>query len=302
MRKNSLMELLDGKATAKRYRESIKGEVQAMAERGERPPHLVAVLVGNDPASDTYVQNKVRACEKVGIQSTKLQYTSDMLESDLLEKIDELNHDDTVDGFIVQLPLPLHINKYKVIERIDFRKDVDGFHPINIGRMAKDMPAFLPATPNGILKLLEHYQIPTKGKHCVVVGRSDIVGKPISMLMGRWGYPGDCTVTLTHKYTEGLASYTRQADIVITAVGQPSLITGDMLKNGAVGIDVGITRVNDETRERGYVLKGDIDYEQGKERCSYLTPVPGGVGPMTIASLLQNTLLAAKGEVFHEDH
>ena len=295
------MERLDGKATAKRYRESIQAEVSAMKANGQRPPHLVAVLVGNDPASDTYVQNKIKACEKVGIQSTKLQYTSDMVERDLLAKIDELNEDASVDGFIVQLPLPLHIDKYKVIERIDYRKDVDGFHPINIGRMAKDMPAFLPATPNGILKLLEHYQIPTKGKHCVVVGRSDIVGKPISMLMGRWGYPGDCTVTLTHKHTEGLAHYTQQADILITAVGQPSLITSDMLKEGAVGIDVGITRVSDDTSPKGYVLKGDIDPEAGQNKCSYLTPVPGGVGPMTIASLLQNTLLAAKQEVFDDD-
>ncbi len=295
------MELLDGKATAKKYRESIKADVQAMTSNGQRAPHLVAVLVGNDPASDTYVQNKIRACEKVGIQSTKLQYSSDMVEGDLLSKIDELNNDEKVDGFIVQLPLPLHIDKYKVIERIDYRKDVDGFHPINIGRMAKDMPAFLPATPNGILKLLEHYQVPTKGKHCVVVGRSDIVGKPISMLMGRWGYPGDCTVTLTHKYTEQLQQYTQLADILITAVGQPSLITEDMIKTGAVGIDVGITRVNDDTKEKGYVLKGDIDYEAGRAKCGYLTPVPGGIGPMTIASLLQNTLLAAKGEVFEHN-
>lgn len=292
------MQLLDGKATAQYYRENLKEEVEGMQSKGQRPPHLVAVLVGNDPASSTYVNNKIKACDEVGIKSTKLHYDSDITESNLLGKIADLNKDDTVDGFIVQLPLPLHIDKYKVIEAIDYTKDVDGFHPINIGRMAKDMPAFLPATPNGILKLLERYQIPTKGKHCVVVGRSEIVGKPMSILMSRWGYPGDCTVTLTHKYTEGLADYTAQADILISAVGQPGLITNDMVKAGFVGIDVGITRVNDETKKKGYALKGDIDFDNVSEKSSYMTPVPGGVGPMTIVSLLQNTILAAQKAVF----
>lgn len=292
------MQLLDGKATAQHYRENIRQEVEEMTEKGQRAPHLVAVQVGNDPASSTYVDNKVKACEKVGFRSTKLHYDSDLTEQDLLEKIEELNNDRDVDGFIVQLPLPLHIDRYKVIEHIDFKKDVDGFHPINIGRMAKDMPALLPATPNGILKLLERYQIPTKGRHCVVVGRSEIVGKPMSMLMGRWGYPGDCTVTLTHKYTEGLEHYTKQADILITAVGLPGLITKDMVKEGCVAIDVGITRVRDETKKKGYALKGDIDFDEVAELTSYITPVPGGVGPMTIVSLLQNTLLAAQKEIY----
>lgn len=292
------MELLDGKATAQYYRENIKQEVESIIAEGKRPPHLVAVLVGNDPASTTYVNNKIKACEEAGIRSTKLHYDSDLTENDLLEKINELNEDKEVDGFIVQLPLPLHIDKYKVIEAIDYTKDVDGFHPINIGRMAKDMPAFLPATPNGIVKLLERYQIPTKGRHCVVVGRSEIVGKPLSILMSRWGYPGDCTVTLTHKYTEGLAHYTRQADILVSAVGQPGLIAEDMVKEGCVGIDVGITRVQDETKKRGYALKGDFDFDNVSSKCSHLTPVPGGVGPMTIVSLLHNTVLAAKNEVF----
>lgn len=292
------MQLLDGKATAHYYRENILKEVEEMKEKGQRPPHLVAVQVGNDPASTTYVDNKVKACEKVGFRSTKLHYDSDLTEQDLLEKIDELNNDNEVDGFIVQLPLPLHIDRFRVIEAIDFKKDVDGFHPINIGRMTKDMPALLPATPNGILKIIERYQVPTKGKHCVVVGRSEIVGKPISILMGRWGYPGDCTVTLTHKYTEGLEDYTRQADILITAVGQPGLITKDMVKEGFTGIDVGITRVTDETKKRGYALKGDIDYDEVAPISSFITPVPGGIGPMTIVSLLQNTLLAAQKEIY----
>jgi len=292
------MQLLDGKATADYYRGNIKEEVDRLKSEGHREPHLVAVLVGNDPASSTYVNNKVKACDNVGIKSTKLHYDSDITENTLLDKIAELNQDNAVDGFIVQLPLPIHIDKYKVIEAIDYTKDVDGFHPINIGRMAKDMPALLPATPNGILKLLERYQIPTKGRHCVVVGRSEIVGKPMSILMSRWGYPGDCTVTLTHKYTEDLAAYTTQADILITAVGQPGLIQEDMVKPGCVGIDVGITRVNDETKKKGYTLKGDIDFDQVGPQCDYITPVPGGVGPMTIVSLLQNTLLAAKKEVY----
>ena len=293
------MNILDGKATAEFYRGNIIKEVEKMKADGKRPPHLVAVLVGNDPASATYVRNKVKACEKVGFKSTQLHYSSDLTEKALLEKIEELNNDELVDGFIVQLPLPLHIDKHKVIETIDYKKDVDGFHPINIGRMAKDMPALLPATPNGILKLLERYQITTKGRHCVVVGRSEIVGKPMSILMSRWGYPGDCTVTLTHKYTEGLEQYTRQADILITAVGQPSLVTEDMVKDGCVAVDVGITRVNDETKKKGYALKGDIDYDNVAPKCDYITPVPGGVGPMTIVSLLQNTLLAAQNAVFN---
>ncbi len=292
------MEILDGKTTSAQIREEIRQNVEELTSKGLKTPHLVAVLMGNDPASLTYVQNKIKACEKANLKSTFLHYNTDISETYLLDKIRELNEDTDVDGIIVQLPLPDHIDKFKVIGAVDPRKDVDGFHPNNMGRMMKNMPALLPATPNGIMTLFKRYKIETKGKHCVVIGRSEIVGSPISILMGRDHYPGNSTVTLTHYYTENLAYYTSQADILITAVGTPGLITRPMVKNEAVVVDVGITRVEDETKKKGYALKGDIDYNNVADKCSYITPVPGGVGPMTIAALLQNTLWAANKEIY----
>ena len=268
-----------------------------MKTNGEKTPHLAAVIVGEDGASLTYVGSKVRACARVGFESTLVQLPADITEADLLAKIQELNVDAEIDGFIVQLPLPSHIDTQKVLLAVDPKKDVDGFHPENFGKLALDMETFIPATPYGIMELLSRYDINTSGKHTVVIGRSHIVGRPISILMSRKGQPGDSTVTLTHSRTKDLASFTKNADIVISALGVPNFLTADMVKEGAVIIDVGITRVPDNTTTKGYVITGDVDFEAVREKASYITPVPGGVGPMTIAMLLQNTLLARQRSV-----
>lgn len=292
------MILLDGKKTSASIQDEIAAEVADLKAGGEKVPHLAAILVGNDGGSVTYVTNKVLACDKVGFGSTLIRYEDDVTEEELLNKIQELNENDEIDGFIVQLPLPKHINTDKVLETIDPKKDVDGFHPINVGRMVANLPAYLPATPAGILQLLARYEIETDGKHCVVIGRSNIVGSPMSILMAKAAYPGNCTVTLCHRNTVDLGYHTRQADIIITAVGRPGLIKADMVKEGAVVIDVGTTRVTDETRKAGYRLRGDVDFDAVAPKCSYITPVPGGVGPLTIAMLLKNTLRASKKEVY----
>ncbi|MBB6610074.1 bifunctional 5,10-methylene-tetrahydrofolate dehydrogenase/5,10-methylene-tetrahydrofolate cyclohydrolase [Pontibacter sp. Tf4] len=292
------MILLDGKRTSEAIQEEIAAEVAEIKAHGGKVPHLAAILVGNDGGSVTYVTNKVLACERVGFGSSLIRYEDDVTEEELLAKIQELNESDVVDGFIVQLPLPRHINAQKVLEAIDPRKDVDGFHPINVGRMVVNLPSYLPATPYGILQLLERYNIETNGRHCVVIGRSNIVGTPMSILMAKGGYPGNATVTLCHRNTVDLGYHTRQADIIIIAVGQPGLLTADMVKEGAVVIDVGTTRVPDASRKSGYRLRGDVDFENVAPKCSYITPVPGGVGPLTIAMLLKNTLRAAKQEVY----
>lgn len=286
--------LLDGKAASAVIRDQIKLNTEALKTRLGRAPHLVAVLVGHDGASRTYVENKVKACEKVGFKSTLIHRDGSISEQDLLEVVNGLNNDPEVDGFIVQLPLPDHINAEQVTLAIDPKKDVDGFHPLNVGRMAIGLPCFLPATPNGILELLKHYGVRTSGKHCVVVGRSNIVGRPMSILMGRNEEPGNCTVTLAHSRTRDLSSITRQADILIVAIGRPNFITGDMVKEDAIIIDVGIHRIEDLTRPNGYRITGDVDLVSVGKKCSMLTPVPGGVGPMTITGLLQNTLRAAE--------
>ncbi|MBC7923768.1 MAG: bifunctional 5,10-methylene-tetrahydrofolate dehydrogenase/5,10-methylene-tetrahydrofolate cyclohydrolase [Ferruginibacter sp.] len=290
--------LLDGKTTAQAIKNDIAAAVALMQERGQRPPHLVAMLVGNHGASETYVASKVKSCGEVGFQSTLLRYPPAISEAELLGAVQAVNEDPGVDGLLVQLPLPDHISVEKVTERISPSKDVDGFHPVNIGRMAKGLPAFISATPFGILQLLERYQLPTAGKHCVVVGRSQIVGLPMSLLMGRNAYPGNCTVTLCHSKTPDIAELTRQADILIAALGKPGFITADMVKPGAVVIDVGLTRVDDATRKSGFALKGDVRFDEVAPRASYITPVPGGVGLMTIAALLQNTLLSAQKKVY----
>ncbi|MBA9079565.1 MULTISPECIES: bifunctional 5,10-methylenetetrahydrofolate dehydrogenase/5,10-methenyltetrahydrofolate cyclohydrolase [Rufibacter] len=291
------MILLDGKKTSEAIQREIAAEVADIKAKGGKVPHLAAILVGHDGGSMTYVNNKVLACENVGFESTLLHYEDDITEEELLNKIREINQDDTIDGLIVQLPLPRHISSTRVLEVLDYKKDVDGFHPLNVGHMVAGLPAYLPATPYGILQLLERYNIETKGKHCVVVGRSNIVGTPISILMSKCTYPGESTVTICHRNTVDLAHHTRQADILIVAVGKPGLITADMVKEGAVVIDVGTTRVEDATRARGWRLRGDVDFDHVAPKCSYITPVPGGVGPLTIAMLLKNTLRAAKKEV-----
>ncbi|WP_242928299.1 bifunctional 5,10-methylenetetrahydrofolate dehydrogenase/5,10-methenyltetrahydrofolate cyclohydrolase [Pontibacter vulgaris] len=292
------MILLDGKKTSEAIQLEIAAEVADIKANGGKVPHLAAILVGNDGGSVTYVTNKVLACEKVGFGSTLIRYEDDVTEEELLNKIQELNEDDEIDGFIVQLPLPKHVNTQKVLEAVDPKKDVDGFHPANVGRMVAGLSSFLPATPAGILQLLERYNIETNGKHCVVIGRSNIVGSPMSILMAKAAYPGNATVTLCHRNTIDLPYYTRQADIIIAAVGLPGLVTADMVKEGAVVIDVGTTRVPDATRKAGYRLRGDVDFDNVAPKCSYITPVPGGVGPLTIAMLLKNTLKAAKREVY----
>ena len=283
---------LDGKATANTIKEEIKEKVSAMKIRGERVPHLAAVLVGNDGASLTYVGSKVRSCEYVGFESTLIRLEETITEEALLTHIDALNKDEKLDGYIVQLPLPKHIDEEKILLAIDPKKDVDGFHPANFGRMALELDAFIPATPFGIMQLLERYEVPTSGKHCVVVGRSHIVGRPISILMSQKGLAGNATVTVAHSRTENLAELTRQADIVVMALGIPEYLTADMIKEDAVIIDVGITRVEDKNHPKGYVIKGDVAFDEVAQKASHITPVPGGVGPMTIAMLLQNTLLA----------
>lgn len=287
------MEILDGKATSKAIREEIAEEVKARQAKGLKTPHLAAVLIGEDGASQTYVNSKVRACERCGFKSTLVRRPADTTEEELLEIVDQLNNDDDIDGFIVQLPLPQHIDDQRVIEAVKQSKDVDGFHPESVGRMALNLPTFLPATPFGIMQLLERYNVPTEGKHAVVIGRSHIVGSPMSILLARNAYPGNCTVTLTHSRTKNLEALTREADIVVVALGKPEFLKADMVKEGAVVIDVGITRVDAPETEKGYVIKGDVAFDEVAPKCSFITPVPGGVGPMTIASLLKNTLLAA---------
>ena len=272
--------------------DEIAEEVQQMKNRGEKVPHLAAIIVGNDGASLTYVNSKVKACERVGFESTLVKLSSTISETELLKKIKDLNENPDIDGFIVQLPLPKQIDTQKVLLTVDPDKDVDGFHPTNFGKMALDMSSFIPATPFGILELLERYNVETKGKHTVVIGRSHIVGRPMSILMGRKGFPGNSTVTVTHSYTKNITQITSQADIIITALGNPEFLKAEMVKDDVVIIDVGITRVPDETRPRGYRITGDVDFENVSKKASFITPVPGGVGPMTIAMLLKNTLLA----------
>ena len=286
------MQILDGKTLAQTIKDEIKAQVEDIKSQGGKTPHLAAVLVGDDGASQTYVNHKVRSCEYVGFESTLLRMDASTSEEELLSKIDMLNNDDQIDGFIVQLPLPDHIDSDKVLKRIDPKKDVDGFHPMNFGKMALDMSTFIPATPFGILELLERYNVDTKGKHTVVIGRSHIVGRPMSILMGRKGWPGNSTVTLTHSHTKNITQIISQADIVISALGVPDFLKAEMVKDDAVIIDVGITRVPDESRPKGYRIVGDVDYDKVSKKASFITPVPGGVGPMTIAMLLKNTLLA----------
>ena len=293
------MTLIDGKQTAQHIREEIARQVIEAKSQGHKVPHLAAILVGSNPASEAYVRNKVKDCEVVGFGSTLVRFDSDVTEDVLLSEVEKINQNEDIDGLIVQLPLPDHITPQKVTFAIRPEKDVDGFHPINVGRMAKGLPSFIAATPLGILQLLERYEIPTEGRSCVVIGRSDIVGTPMSLLMSRKGYPGNCTVTVCHSRTQNMAEITRQADILIAAIGRARFVTADMVKEGAVVIDVGINRVEDERRKSGYALVGDVDFEAVAEKCSYITPVPGGVGPMTRAALLYNTLLAARKEVYN---
>ena len=289
------MTIIDGKEVAAKLRKEIAADVKDWKEQGNRPPHLVAILVGNDGASQTYVGHKERACSEVGFRSTVLRFEADITEEFLLGEIAKLNADPEVDGFIVQLPLPKHISEQRINEAIDFRKDVDGFTPVNTGRMMLGLPAYLPATPDGILELLKHYKIETAGKHCVVIGRSNIVGRPIANLLSQKGW--DCTVTICHSRTKYLASVVRTGDIVIAALGKAEFVTADMIKEGAVVIDVGITRVPSDKTKSGWKLLGDVKFDEVAPKCSYITPVPGGVGPMTIISLMKNTLKAAHKEV-----
>jgi methylenetetrahydrofolate dehydrogenase (NADP+)/methenyltetrahydrofolate cyclohydrolase len=292
------MEIIDGKKVADTVKQEIAVEVEEMVKAGHRRPHLVAILVGHDGGSETYVANKIKACEMCGFRSSLIRFESDVTQEQLLEEVHKLNDDAEVDGFIVQLPLPKHINEQAVIEAIDYHKDVDGFHPVNVGRMSIGLPCFVSATPAGIMELLSRYKIETKGRRCVVIGRSNIVGKPVANLMMQKGYPGDATVTVCHSATKNLKEITREADIIIAALGSPGFVTEDMVKEGAVVIDVGTTRVPDATRKSGFRLSGDVDYANVAPKCSYITPVPGGVGPMTICSLMKNTLLAAKGLIY----
>lgn len=291
------MQLIDGKATAAKIKEEIAQEVEQKVAAGGKRPHLAAVLVGHDGGSETYVKNKVLACEACGFKSTLIRYEDDITEQELLDCVAKLNADDDVDGFIVQLPLPKHIDEQKIIEAIDYRKDVDGFHPINVGRMAIGLPCFISATPLGIITLLKRYGIETSGKKCVILGRSNIVGKPMAQLMMQKQY-GDSTVTVCHSRSANLKDECRQADIIIAAIGRPDFVTADMVKEGAVIVDVGTTRVADATRKSGFRLNGDVKFDEVAPRCSYITPVPGGVGPMTICSLMKNTLAAGKKEYY----
>ncbi len=286
------MIVLDGKKIARQIKTEIATQVARLIARGEKAPHLAAILVGNDPASITYVNSKVKDCKEVGFTSTLLKMPHTISEAELLEKIDALNANPSIDGFIVQLPLPEQINPQTIIMRIDPEKDVDGFHPTNFGKMALEMSTFIPATPFGILELIERYGVETQGKHTVVIGRSHIVGRPMSILMGRKGFPGNSTVTLTHSHTKHIERITTMADIIITALGQPNFLKAEMIKEGAVIIDVGITRIPDPTQPKGYRIVGDVDFKEVSKKASYITPVPGGVGPMTRVMLLKNTLLA----------
>ncbi len=291
------MQLIDGKKVASEIKSEITLEVRQMRDKGLKAPHLAAVLVGHDGASETYVAGKAKACEEVGYKSTLVRYEDDVSEETLLETVGELNRNQDIDGFIIQLPLPDHISEQKIIEAIDPRKDVDGFHPINLGRMVIGLPGFISATPAGILELIRRYNIPTSGRNCVVVGRSNIVGKPMSILLSLKTYPGDATVTVCHSRTKDLAGVIRSADILIAALGKPEFITGNMVRDGAVVIDVGITRVPSAVTRSGFKLIGDVKFDEVAPKCSFITPVPGGVGPMTIVSLLKNTLIAARGDL-----
>ncbi len=292
------MEKLDGKTLSAQIKEEIAQEVDQIKQQGGKTPHLVAILVGNDAASETYVSHKEKACAKVGFKSDVLRYDENITEKELLDKVDELNRDDDVDGFIVQLPLPDHIDEQKVIEAIDPKKDVDGFHPINMGRMVIGLPSYLSATPAGILEFFKRYDIETEGKHCVVLGRSNIVGKPVANLMLQKAVPGNATVTVCHSRTKNLKETMSRADIVIVAIGKKEFVTADMIKEGAVVIDVGIHREKSDKTKSGWKLRGDVKYDEVKDKASYITPVPGGVGPMTIVSLLKNTLSASRNEIY----
>jgi methylenetetrahydrofolate dehydrogenase (NADP+)/methenyltetrahydrofolate cyclohydrolase len=286
------MKIMDGKLVSQAVKEDLRKKVQDLAAGGSKKPHLAAILVGNNGASETYVASKVKSCEEVGFTSTLIRLSADVSEAELLSEIKKLNNDADVDGILVQLPLPKHISEQLVIDTISADKDVDGFHPESVGRMVQGLPAFYPATPYGILLMIEHYGIETKGKHAVVIGRSNIVGRPISILLNRNDYPGNCTVTVCHSHTHNLKELCLQADIIVAALGRPEFLKADMVKEGAVVIDVGITRVEDATKKSGFAIKGDVDFKAVAEKCSYITPVPGGVGPMTIAALLMNTYKA----------
>lgn len=292
------MTLIDGKKTAAEIKQEIAAEVAQMVERGERAPHLVAILVGHDGGSETYVANKVKACGECGFKSTLIRFEDDVTQERLLEEIKRLNEDPEVDGFIVQLPLPRHIDEQVVTMAVDPSKDVDGFHPVNVGRMSIGLPCFLPATPAGIIQLLKRYGVPTKGKHAVVLGRSNIVGKPMASLLMQKADPGNCTVTVCHSATPNIKEICREADIIVAALGSPLFVKEDMVKDGAVIIDVGTTRVPDATRKSGWRLRGDVDFDNVAQKCSFITPVPGGVGPMTICSLMINTLQARKNNPY----
>jgi len=286
------MKLLDGKIVSQAVKDQLKTKTDARIAEGKKAPHLAAILIGNNGASETYVASKVKSCAEIGFKSTLMRLEETITEQELLSKLNDLNEDDDVDGILVQLPLPKHISEQKVIETIYVSKDVDGFHPESVGRMVQGLPAFYPATPYGILLMLEHYQVETKGKHAVVIGRSNIVGRPISIMLSKNEYPGNCTVTVCHSHTPNLKEICLQADIIIAALGRPEFLKADMVKDGVVVIDVGITRVEDASHPKGYVITGDVDFDEVSKKSSFITPVPGGVGPMTIAMLLQNTLLA----------
>lgn len=290
--------IIDGKSLSLEIQEEITAEVKNMVASGGKVPHLAAVLVGNDGGSETYVASKIKTCERIGFKSSLIRHDNSVTEKELLDTVKKLNDDEDIDGFIVQLPLPKHINEHKIIEAIKPSKDVDGFHPINVGRMVLNLPAYVSATPFGIVQLLDKYKIETSGKHCVVIGRSHIVGSPMSILMAKNTPMGNCTVTLCHSKTKDLKSFTRSADILICALGSPEFVTGDMVKEGVVVIDVGTTRVPSTETKSGFKLKGDVKFDEVAPKSSYITPVPGGVGPMTIASLIKNTLLAAKREIY----
>ncbi len=292
------MIIIDGKETANTIKQEMAAEVAEMKTAGQKAPHLAVVLVGHDGGSETYVRNKIKACEFIGFESTLIHYEDDVSEEEVLKKVVELNNDNAIDGFIVQVPLPDHISESKVLEAIDFRKDVDGFHPVSVGRMALGLPGFVSATPSGIIELLKRYKIETSGKECVIIGRSNIVGRPMSILLSQKTPSGNATVTMVHSRTQNIPEVCRRGDILIAAMGSPGFVTADMVKEGAVVIDVGTTRIKSDQTKSGWKLKGDVDFETVSPKCSYITPVPGGVGPMTIVSLLKNTLLAAKGGMF----
>lgn len=292
------MRLIDGKKTAAEIRAEIAEEVAQMTQNGMRPPHLAAVLVGHDGGSETYVASKIKACAECGFKSTLIRFEDNVSQEELLAAVDKLNNDPEIDGFIVQLPLPRHIDEQAVIMAIDPHKDVDGFHPVNVGRMSAGLPAFLPATPAGILDLIERYQIPTEGKNVVIIGRSNIVGKPLASLLMQKAYPGNATVTVCHSASRNIGDITRRADIIVCALGKPDFLTADMVSDGAAIIDVGTTRIPDATRKSGFRLRGDVDFDNVAPKCSFITPVPGGVGPMTITRLMKNTLLAAQNKIY----